>query len=539
MADSQAFADFAETMAKKGAEALVEALRADPQACDLLERVLAASPYLSDLAVRHPQALKTFLLADPLPRLEAARQVLKQDVLAADSDAAAMRLLRLFKQELALGVALGDLSGRLSVDLATAVLSEGAEAAIQAAAARALAGEAALGRYHPEDPADPEKGSGYIVLAMGKLGARELNYSSDIDLIVFFDGAKARLKEGLEASPFFVRLTQKVVKLLQERTADGYVFRTDLRLRPDPGATAVAVNIDSALTYYESLGRTWERAAMIKARAVAGDLAAGEAVLAQIAPFVWRRYLDYAAIADIHAIKRSINTHKGFGTITVPGHDLKLGRGGIREIEFFVQTQQLIAGGRNRSLRHRSTVVMLDRFAEGGWIAPETAEALKEDYRFLRRVEHAVQMLRDEQTHRMPHDEEGRRAVATLLGETDPAAFEQRLAATMQRVHGHFTRLFERGEAQEDGLDLEAEEVGPEVLQRIAEFGFQQPVEVVRSFKGLFAGNCNATRVAKSRDRLRALVPALLKAFGATDHPDQAMAAFERFVRGLPAGVQL
>ena len=223
----------------------------------------------------------------------------------------------------------------------------------------------AIGRLKPADRSHPQAGSGYVVLAMGKMGAFELNYSSDIDLIVFYDPAAPALPEDAEPATLFVRLTQRLVKLLQERTADGYVFRTDLRLRPDPASTPIAISTAAGLSYYESAGQNWERAAMIKARACAGDIAAGEAILNELAPFVWRKYLDFAAVADVQAMKRQINAYRGHGEIAVEGHNIKLGRGGIREIEFFAQTQQLIAGGRNPDLRDRDTLTTLGQARRG------------------------------------------------------------------------------------------------------------------------------------------------------------------------------
>src|SRR5262249_13289561 len=200
----------------------------------------------------------------------------------------------------------------------------------------------------------PAQGSGYIVLAMGKMGAGELNYSSDVDLIVFYD--PAAFVAATEPAAFYVRLTRMLVKLLQERTPDGYVFRTDLRLRPDPASTQIAISTTAALDYYESRGQNWERAALIKARPCAGDVAAGEAFLAGLAPFIWRTYLDFAAVADVHAMKRQIHAYRGHDEIAVEGHNIKLGRGGIREIEFFVQTQQLIARGPYSQLRVQETL---------------------------------------------------------------------------------------------------------------------------------------------------------------------------------------
>src|SRR5205807_1260563 len=206
-----------------------------------------------------------------------------------------------------------------------------ADTALGAAVRHLLDREARRGRLVAPDRDRPEDGSGYIVLAMGKMGARELNYSSDIDLIVFYDAAAAALAAGTEPAPFYVRLTRALVKLLQERTADGYVFRTDLRLRPDPASTQIAISTAAALDYYESRGQNWERAALIKARPCAGDLAAGEALLAALSPFIWRKYLDFAAVADVHAMKRQIHAYRGHDEIAVEGHNIKLGRGGIRE----------------------------------------------------------------------------------------------------------------------------------------------------------------------------------------------------------------
>ncbi len=203
---------------------------------------------------------------------------------------------------------------------------------------------------------------------------------------------------------------------MSERTSDGYVFRTDLRLRPDPGATPIAIPLEAALSYYESMGQNWERAAYIKARPVAGDIVAGEAFLKELAPFVWRKYFDFAAIADVHSIKRQIHAHKGHGQIAVLGHNIKLGRGGIREIEFFVQTQQLITGGRDTRLRGRATLDMLDQLVGSGWVEPQARDDLREAYLFLRDVEHRIQMVADEQKHTLPQTKEGVEVIARMMG---------------------------------------------------------------------------------------------------------------------------
>ena len=219
------------------------------------------------------------------------------------------------------------------------------------------------------------------MLALGKHGARELNYSSDVDLIVLYDAAAASIPEGVEPGPLFVRIAKALARLLQERTRDGYVLQGRPSPAARPGSTPVALSIASAYAYYETLGQNWERAAMIKARPVAGDLALGKRFLADLAPFIWRKYFDYAAIADIHAMKRQIHAVRGHERVAVPGHDVKLGRGGIREIEFFVQTQQLIFGGRRPQMRGARTLDMLRQLRADNWVSAEAVEELTEAYR--------------------------------------------------------------------------------------------------------------------------------------------------------------
>ena len=222
-----------------------------------------------------------------------------------------MRLLRKMKTEAALLIALADIGGVWPVMRATRALTDLADAALQSAVRFLLRDAARRKRLKPAPPSRPEEGSGLIVLAMGKMGAYELNYSSDIDLIVFYEPGAAALVDENETASFYVRVTRGLVKLLQERTADGYVFRVDLRLRPDPASTQIAVSTDAALDYYGSVGQNWERAAMIKARACAGDITAGEAILKELSPFIWRKYLDFAAVADVEAMKRQIHAYRG------------------------------------------------------------------------------------------------------------------------------------------------------------------------------------------------------------------------------------
>src|SRR6185437_1383089 len=328
------------------------------------------------------------------------------EVSAAASEADAMQSLRRMKSEAALLIALCDIGGVWPVMRVTEALTELAVRSVQTALRYLLREAAARGKIAPPDLDRPEENSGLVVLAMGKMGAGELNYSSDIDLIVFFDSGAPTLAPDIEPQPFFVRIAQGLSRMLQQRTGDGYVFRVDLRLRPDPASTQVAISTDAALNYYEREGRTWERAAMIKARPCAGDARAGEAVVADLAPFVWRKHLDFAALADVHDMKRQMQTYRGQSDIAVEGHNVKIGRGGIREIEFFAQTQQLIAGGRHPELRVRPTLQALDVLASSNWITFEARDQMSAAYLFLRRVEHRLQMIADEQTHALPDSAE-------------------------------------------------------------------------------------------------------------------------------------
>ena len=378
---------------------------------------------------------------------------------------------------------------------------------------------------------------------MGKLGAHELNFSSDIDLIVFFDPDAPAIIDPIDATDLFARLTRRLVRILQDRTEHGYVFRTDLRLRPDPGSTPLAIPVEAALNYYEGRGQNWERAAMIKARPVAGDIEAGEAFLKELQPYVWRKYMDYAAIADVHSIKRQIHAHKGHGEIAVKGHNVKLGRGGIREIEFFVQTQQLIAGGRFPELRGRETVPMLGQLASRGWITAEARDALTRQYWFLRRVEHAIQMVADEQTHTLPEDDEGLERIARMLGFADAATHSRRRSAhRCMQVERHYAALFETAPELSSGIGnlvFTGDVDDPDTLETLAGLGFQRPSDICRVIRGWHFGRYRATQSAEARERLTELTPALLEAFGQTRRADEALIRFDEFLAGLPAGIQL
>ena len=368
----------------------------------LLDVVFGNSPFLGRLAQREVGALGEYFAAGPHVVLNAAI-LLAQAVARADSEAAAMKDLRTAKRQAALNIAMADIAGIWDVNTVTAELTRFADACVGGALRFLLRAQAA----HAGVSEVAEEDCGLTVLAMGKYGAFELNYSSDIDLVVFYDADKFPFAKRGDPRAAAVDIVRGLVKLLSETTSDGYVFRVDLRLRPDAGATQVAISTDAALDYYEAMGQNWERAAMIKARACAGDPETGAQFLAGLKPFIWRRYLDFAAIEDIQSIKRQIHAHVGHGEIAVAGHNIKLGRGGIREIEFFAQTQQLILGGRHPGLRVPSTQGALDALVKEGRVASQVAEELKRDYRYPRMLENRLQMVEDQQTHSVAGDAAG------------------------------------------------------------------------------------------------------------------------------------
>ncbi|MEE7456654.1 bifunctional [glutamate--ammonia ligase]-adenylyl-L-tyrosine phosphorylase/[glutamate--ammonia-ligase] adenylyltransferase [Methylorubrum populi] len=513
---------------------------------DLLAALADHSPFLWSLAARDPQRLARLL--QEAPEAADARLVTAQrgagrtgEGQAPDLDAVG-RTLRRNRAEHALLLALADIGGVWPLARITAALSDFADASVGAAVDAMLLQAAAAGRFHPLDPAEPQAGSGLVVLGLGKLGGRELNYSSDIDLIVFFDPEAAPLKQGLEPTPFFTRLAQGVSKLLQERTGDGYVHRVDYRLRPDPGSTPTAMSLSSAYVYYETTGQNWERAAFIKARAIAGDIPVGERFLADLTPFVWRKYFDFAAIADVHAMKRQIHAVRGHEALAVAGHDIKLGRGGIREIEFFVQTQQLVFGGRRPALRARATVPMLAALHEDGWISAEARDELAAAYVFLRTVEHRLQMVRDEQTQRLPTDQSELEAFARFAGFADLPAFEAALLAHARRVQAHYAMLFEAGpdlSSELGDLVFSGSEDDPATLATLRGLGFRDPERVADTVRGWHFGRRAAVRSARAREVLTELVPALLKALSGTPDPDAALANLDRAFGRMPAAVEL
>ncbi|MCR6632370.1 MAG: bifunctional [glutamine synthetase] adenylyltransferase/[glutamine synthetase]-adenylyl-L-tyrosine phosphorylase [Magnetospirillum sp.] len=519
----------------------MRALLGDSKAKALLSRVFGNSPFLTHCTLKEPAFLRRLLEIGPDSAFSTLMDELSAQVADETDMARLMAALRVAKRRTALLAALADMAGAWALEQVTETLADFAEAATRHAVRFLLRREAAKGEFALPHPEDPERGSGLVVLGMGKFGARELNYSSDIDLIVFYDHEALDYTGRRSLPECMIALTKDLVKILDERTVDGYVFRTDLRLRPDPGSTPVAISLVAAESYYEGFGQNWERAAMIKARQVAGDAQVGAAFLKFLKPFIWRKSLDFAAIQDIHSIKRQINAFRGGHSIAVAGHNIKLGRGGIREIEFFAQTQQLIWGGRQPEMRCCRTLDALHALAELGHTQPEVAEQLEEAYRFLRQLEHRLQMIDDKQTQTLPDSPARLAELAAFMGFADTESFAEALTRRLQTVESHYAKLFEDSPALgvHGNLVFTGGENDPDTVRTLTEMGFATADAVCSTIRGWHHGRIRATRSTRARELLTELTPALLGAMAATVSPDDAFMRFDDFLSRLPAGVPL
>ncbi|MDA0240512.1 MAG: bifunctional [glutamine synthetase] adenylyltransferase/[glutamine synthetase]-adenylyl-L-tyrosine phosphorylase [Proteobacteria bacterium] len=547
--------------ARTGVERWLEALSDAPPAEEALSRaenvlsdslgqqflhsIFGNSPFLSRCAVSDPLFVLDLFENGPTAAFAAVRQKLTENNQEDGNKEALGRVLRKLRKRAALVIAAADITGEWALEEVTAALTDFSTLALRRAVRLLLREAAERGEINLADPADPEISSGLIVLGMGKLGSHELNYSSDIDLILFYDPEAVSSDRPDELQQCFVKVGRGLVTLLSDITEDGYVARVDLRLRPDPSATPVAISIYAAETYYESLGQNWERAAMIKARPIAGDIEAGKEFLSWLTPFIWRKYLDFAAIQDIHSIKRQIYAQHGGANISIPGHNIKLGRGGIREIEFFAQTQQLIWGGRDPSLRIMATCEALRALTTAGHLSENTAQELTESYHYLRQLEHRLQMIDDQQTHSIPTSDEAIAAVATFMGAKSTKDFEAELQTHLRCVETHYAALFEESPSLGASGEIEGNLIftgvddDPETLTTIEALGFKSPKVISATVRRWHRGQYHALRSDRTRQLLTELMPAFLTAFGSMPNSDFAFSKFDEALSRLPAGIQL
>lgn len=477
-----------------------------------ISRARDHAPFLANLLEREP-AITAAIASGTLPF----------DAALALEDGPVARALRLARRRLALVVALGDLAGALDLGAVTGALSDFADSALDRAIRAAI-----------EERTPGAAARGFAAIALGKQGSRELNYSSDIDPILLFDPATLPTRPREEPIDAAVRIGRRVIELLQTRDGDGYVLRVDLRLRPTPEATPIAIPIDAAISYYESQALPWERAAFIRARACAGDLALGARFVDAIRPFIWRRSLDFGAIGEILDITRRIRDHHSQGQAFGPGYDLKRGRGGIREIEFFAQIHQLIHGGRDPTLRVGDTRTALARLAAAGRVTAEDATALIDAYAALRTIEHRVQMIDDRQTHHLPTGEALDR-VARLDGRADGAALLDHLRPHVARVAALFDQLAPAsGEALSTDRAL--------LVDRLAAAGFadaEGAAARIEDWRSGRSGRYPALRSPAAKAALEAVLPGLVSALADAPVPQTALHRLDSLLERLPSAINI
>lgn len=477
---------------------------------DALDRAREHSPFLRDALNAQGEVADAFLANGA----EAAAQ-LALEATGDELDAA----LRQQRRGLALAVALGDLSGELPLERVTRLLSDFADDAIEKAVRAAI-----LDRVPDCDP------RGFAVIAMGKLGSQELNYSSDVDLMLLFDPDTLPRRDRDDAGEAAVRVGRKLIEILQKRTEDGYVQRVDLRLRPSPEVTPIALPVNAAISHYESSALPWERAAFIRARAAAGDIALGQRFLDAIQPFVWRRSLDFGVIEEVRQISARIRDHFAQGATIGPGYDLKRGRGGIREVEFFVQIQQMIHGGRDQSVREPATLDAIAALLSAGRLDEAAAHKLAETYRLLRTIEHRVQMVDDAQTHLLPADATALDNVAGLHGLRDGEAL-----LSLVRPHVEHAGTIFDGLAPESSARLSND---PEILkEELRSLGFGDPGSAARHVADWRSGKARALRSPPAQQAFEAMLPGLLRAIAVGADPNHALNRLGDIVERLSSGV--
>jgi len=479
---------------------------------EALERAEAHAPFLCSAMAMFPDLVRCF--AEDGSDAAVAR------ALDLGGETVGERLRRQ-RHALALAVALGDLSGEQPLEWVTSTLSSFADAAMDEALRAAM-----LERMPDTEP------RGLAILALGKLGSSELNYSSDVDLILLFDPETLPKRPREEPGEAAVRYGRRFIELLQQRTHDGYVARVDMRLRPSPEVTPIALPVDAAISYYESSALPWERAAFIRARAAAGDLQLGRRFLKEIKPFIWRRALDFGAIQEIRDISLRIRDHYAQGQAFGPGFDLKRGRGGIREAEFFTQVQQLIHGGREHELRAPATLDALDVLARTGRLEADVAGAVANAYRALRTVEHRIQMIDDRQEHRLPADPAALEAIARLDGRGSADELLAMLSPHVEAVGVQF-----------DGLVSDREERlsnDPDILrQELAAMGFVEIEEAFRRVGDWRSGRSRSLRSPAALSAFEAMLPTLMRAVAAGPDPISALNRFGDIIDKLSSGVNL
>ena len=482
----------------------------------LLSETTAIAPHLGALYRRHSDDLDAIKQGQFDAILQSSEESLSQTLDKTRDENQVMSAIRLYRGRINHLVAMTDLLSLAPVADHLTWLSQAAEVALDKTAAWLTC--------------DEDQDQNWIILGLGKLGAGELNYSSDVDLIIITQNDP----DDHDTAQRYVHHTKRLTKLLSSPTADGIGWRVDLRLRPDPGATPVAINKMAAMVYYESLARTWERAAFIRARPVAGDRLAGDAFLKDLTPFIWRRYFDYSVLDDLKIMLRREKR-----PADLLGYNVKNGLGGIRSIEFYVHAQQLITGGRETGLRKRSTLEALQALADHNWITPDARDKLSAAYLIWRRLEHRLQMIGDAQTHHLPKSDEQFSNIAGFCGHDDTQPFKDSIIALGDLVTANtadlIAQLNPENSSEDDTISIDDDSIETQ----LQDWGYEQPQTITTTIQGWLAGRIPATRSTRSRELMRKLLPRLLQQCAEGESPDQSFAGFARLVESLPAGLQL
>ncbi|KEA65219.1 Glutamate-ammonia-ligase adenylyltransferase [Marinobacterium lacunae] len=501
---------------------------------DDLPAVLIGSDYVSEQLERHPDLLAALVssgeLAEPY-RTGQMRQRASAALEGCDSEAELHRRLRLFRRREMVRIIWRDLSRRADLAETTLSLSEMADALIDLTLAW-LHDDAVKrwGRPMGPDAAGSPVEQHMVVLGMGKLGAFELNLSSDIDLIFTYpeNGETDGSNRTLSNQEFFTRVGKKLIQALDNTTVDGFVFRVDMRLRPFGSVGPLACSFDAMETYYQDQGREWERYAMVKARVVAGDQVAGAELLSLLRPFVYRKYIDFSAFESLREMKALINRE-----VKLKNRDqnVKLGAGGIREVEFIAQAFQLIRGGRDPRLQQRELSAILPLLPDCVGMPQEVVEELLAAYRFLRDTEHALQALADRQTQELPQDEVAQARLAFVMGFDNWSDFTQTLSAHRQSVSRHFAEVIAPVEQEQAGSDQEqhsadwhalwdAELESESGVQYLRTLGFEDPERALQQLRNLQQLRTVQMLQQVAQTRLQAVMPRLLPMVGRTENPE-------------------
>lgn len=500
-----------------------------------LQRVWEASDYVAKSCIRYPEILPRLLASGYLecPYAQGELDHLLAVALEGVADERSLALaLRRFRRRELVRIIWRDLAALAGLDETLEDLSALADACVDRSLTL-LHGWMTAELGVPRDETGAEQH--LVILGMGKLGGRELNLSSDIDLIFAYTaGGQTDGPRPLTNEQFFVRLAQRLIRVLDTNEADGFVFRVDARLRPFGDAGPLAVSFGAMEDYYQSQAREWERYAMIKARIVAGDPEAGERFMAMLRPFVYRRYLDFGAIKSLRDMKRMIDKElerKGMAD------DIKLGPGGIREVEFIGHTFQLIRGGRDSDLQTRSIRSVLGLLGEKDLLPTQAAQRLGAAYEYLRLVENRLQAWKDEQTHRLPEGEMGRLRLARAMGCANWDGFFEVLEGHRRRVQGEFDRVFATPHAEEEHQDRSFATLwssGPTEdthhLERLAEAGFKDAGAVLGRLRTLREAALRKGLSGRGDDRMAQLIPLVLHLAAATQDPELVL---ERVLRVL------